>query len=62
MLYRWCRLGYHKLQLTAISLKFFDRTIKMPNRKIVDVTVMICDFEIIIDFIVLDMEEDVDIP
>ncbi|KAI3445254.1 hypothetical protein Pfo_001919, partial [Paulownia fortunei] len=59
-IFRKLRLGEAKP--TTVSLQLADRSIKYPRRVIEDVLVKVDKFIFPADFIVLDMEEDQDIP
>ena len=54
------RLGESKP--TTISLQLVDRTIKHPRGLLEDMLIKVGKLIILVDFIVLDMEEDQDIP
>ncbi|XP_063941166.1 uncharacterized protein LOC135149396 [Daucus carota subsp. sativus] len=56
------RLGLGELKKTRISLQLADRTIKHPLGVIEDVLVKVDKFFIPCDFVVLDMDEDVEMP
>ncbi|KAL0373948.1 UNVERIFIED_CONTAM: hypothetical protein Sradi_3310500 [Sesamum radiatum] len=56
------KLGMHELTPTIITLQLADRSIKYPRRIVEDVLVKVEKFIIPVDFIVLDMEEDVNMP
>ncbi|KAL0394779.1 UNVERIFIED_CONTAM: hypothetical protein Slati_4444100 [Sesamum latifolium] len=56
------KLGMHELTLTIITLQQADRSIKYPMEIVEDVLVKVEKFIIPVDFIVLDMEEDVNMP
>ncbi|XP_074334714.1 uncharacterized protein LOC141672090 [Apium graveolens] len=56
------RLGLGELKKTRISLQLTDRSIKYPLGVLEDVLVKVDRFVIPYDFIVLEMNEDVDIP
>ncbi|KAL0303408.1 UNVERIFIED_CONTAM: hypothetical protein Sradi_6208900 [Sesamum radiatum] len=53
------KLGMHELTLTIITLQLADRSIKYPRGIVEDVLAKVEIFIIPVDFIVLDMEEDV---
>ncbi|KAL0411056.1 UNVERIFIED_CONTAM: hypothetical protein Slati_3695300 [Sesamum latifolium] len=55
-------LGMHELTHTIITLQLSDRSIKYPRGIVEDVLVKVGNFIIPVDFIVLDMEEDVNMP
>ncbi|KAL0420435.1 UNVERIFIED_CONTAM: hypothetical protein Slati_3066400 [Sesamum latifolium] len=52
----------HELTPTIITLQLADRSIKYPRGIVEDVLVKVGKFIIPVDFIVLDMEEDVNMP
>ncbi|KAL0455052.1 UNVERIFIED_CONTAM: hypothetical protein Slati_0844400 [Sesamum latifolium] len=56
------KLGMHELTPTIITLQLADRNIKYPRGILEDVLVKVGKFIIPVDFIVLDMEEDVNMP
>lgn len=56
------RLGLGELQKTRISLQLADRSVKYPLGVIEDVVVKVDKFVIPCDFVVLEMDEDVEIP
>ncbi|KAL0355632.1 UNVERIFIED_CONTAM: hypothetical protein Sradi_4010100 [Sesamum radiatum] len=56
------KLGMHELTPTIITLQLADRSIKYPRGIVEDVLVKVGKFIIPVDFIVLDMEEDVNMP
>ncbi|KAI3461988.1 hypothetical protein Pfo_018651 [Paulownia fortunei] len=56
------KLGLGEAKPTTVSLQLADRSIKYPRRIIEDVLVKVDKFIFPADFIVLDMEEDQDIP
>ena len=56
------RLGLGELKKTRISLQLADHTIKHPLGVIEDVLVKVDKFFIPCDFVVLDMDEDVEMP
>ncbi|XP_074377951.1 uncharacterized protein LOC141719468 [Apium graveolens] len=56
------RLGFGELKKTRISLQLTDRSIKYPLGVLEDVLVKVDKFVIPCDFVVLEMNEDVDIP
>ncbi|XP_010247573.1 PREDICTED: uncharacterized protein LOC104590557 [Nelumbo nucifera] len=56
------KLGLGEPQSTRVALQLADRSIKHPRGIIEDVLVKVDKFIFLIDFIVLDMQEDVDIP
>ncbi|XP_017221328.1 uncharacterized protein LOC108198059 [Daucus carota subsp. sativus] len=56
------RLGLGELKKTSISLQLADRTIKHPLGVLEDVLVNVDKFVIPCDFVILEMNEDVDIP
>ncbi|XP_017239910.2 uncharacterized protein LOC108212703 [Daucus carota subsp. sativus] len=56
------RLGLGELKKTRISLQLADRTIKYPLGVLEDVLVNVEKFVIPCDFVILEMNEDVEIP
>ena len=56
------KLGLGEVKLTTVCLQLADRSIKHPRGIIEDVLVKVDKFLFPIDFIVLDMEEDRDVP
>ncbi|XP_056697873.1 uncharacterized protein [Spinacia oleracea] len=56
------RLNMGKLKCTQITLQMADRSIKYPLGILEDVPVLVGKFYIPVDFVVLDMEEDSQIP
>ncbi|XP_021771819.1 uncharacterized protein LOC110735952 [Chenopodium quinoa] len=56
------RLGLGELKPTNISLQLADRSVKMPLGKLEDVPLRVGKLYIPVDFIVLDMDEDLNVP
>ena len=56
------KLGLEEVKPTTISLQLADRSIKYPRGVIEDVLVKVDKFIFPADFIVLDMDEDEEIP
>ncbi|KAL0448387.1 UNVERIFIED_CONTAM: hypothetical protein Slati_1395100 [Sesamum latifolium] len=56
------KLGMHELTPSIITLQLADRSIKYPRGIVEDVLVKVEKFIIPVDFIVLDMEEDKNMP
>ena len=56
------RLGLSEARLTKVTLQLVDRSLKHPRVVIEDVLVKAAKFMFPTDFIVLDMEEDKEIP
>ncbi|XP_075500124.1 uncharacterized protein LOC142538709 [Primulina tabacum] len=56
------KLGIREVKPTTISLQLADRSIKYPRGVIEDVLVKVDKFIFSVDFVVLDMEEDREIP
>ena len=56
------RLGLGEAHLTIVTLQLADRSLKHPRGVIEDVLVKVDKFIFPADFIVLDMEEDKEIP
>ncbi|KAK4404376.1 hypothetical protein Sango_0806200 [Sesamum angolense] len=56
------KVGMYELTPTIITLQLADRSIKYPRGIVEDVLVKVGKFIIPVDFIVLDMEEDMNMP
>ena len=56
------RLGLSEARPTTVTLQLADKSLKHPRRVIEDVLVKVDKFIFPADFIVLDMEEDKEIP
>ena len=56
------RLGYGEARPTTVTLQLEDRSMKHPRGIIEDVLVKVAKFIFLADFIVLDIEEDKEIP
>ena len=56
------KLGLEELTLTMVSLVMADRSIKHPRGIVEDVLVKVGKLIFPVDFIILDMKEDKDIP
>ncbi|XP_062119260.1 uncharacterized protein LOC133833010 [Humulus lupulus] len=56
------RLGLGEAKPTTVTLQLTNRSVKHPRGVIEDVLVRVDKFIFPIDFIVLDMEEDMDVP
>ena len=56
------KLGLGEPKPTTITLQLADRSIKYPRGIVEDVLVKVNKFIFPVDFIVLDMEEDYDVP
>ncbi|KAL0331675.1 UNVERIFIED_CONTAM: hypothetical protein Sangu_1713000 [Sesamum angustifolium] len=56
------KFGMHELTPTIITLQLVDRSIKYPRGIVEDVLVKVDKIIILVDFIVLDMEEDKNMP
>ena len=56
------RLGLGEVRPTSATLQLADRSLKHPQGVIEDVLVKVDKFIFPINFIVLDMEEDIEIP
>ena len=52
------KLGLGVVKLTTISLQMVDRSLTYPRGVIEDVLVKVDKFIFLVDFVVLDMEED----
>ena len=59
-IFRKLRLG--EPQPTTITLQLANRSIKYPRGIVEDVLVKINKFIFFVDFIILDMEEDIEVP
>ena len=55
-------MGLDEAHLTTVTLQSVDRSLKHPRGMIEDVLVKVDEFIFPVDFIVLDMEEDKEIP
>ncbi|XP_057248187.1 uncharacterized protein LOC130590178 [Beta vulgaris subsp. vulgaris] len=56
------KLGLHNIKSTTVSLQLADRSIKYPIGILENVLIKVDKFIIPVDFIILDMDEDVEIP
>ncbi|XP_035834251.1 uncharacterized protein LOC118482724 [Helianthus annuus] len=56
------RLGLGKTSPTKMSIQLADRSIKHPQGVIENLLVKVGDFVFLADFVILDMEEDTDVP
>ena len=56
------KLGLGKYKPTNVSLQLADRFITYPKRILKDVLVKVDKFIFFVDFIVLDMEKDREVP
>ncbi|KAJ3704679.1 hypothetical protein LUZ61_008384 [Rhynchospora tenuis] len=56
------RIGFEDLMPTLITLKLADSSVRLPLGVLKDVPVQVGKFFIPADFIVMDMEEDVEVP
>ena len=56
------QLGLGEPKPTRMSIQLADRTIRFPRGIIEDVLVKIDKFIFLVDFVVLDMDEDSDVP
>ena len=56
------KLGLGEVKPTTISLQMADRSLTFPRGFIEDVLVKVNKFIFLVDFVVLDMEEDREIP
>ena len=56
------RLGLGEARPTTVTLQLVDRSLKHPQGVIEDVLVKVDNFIFLVDFIVLDMEKDKEIP
>lgn len=56
------KLGLGEIKSTRVTLQLADRSIKHPHGIIEDVLTKVGKFYFPVDFVVLDMEEDVDVP
>ncbi|XP_057250798.1 uncharacterized protein LOC104886473 [Beta vulgaris subsp. vulgaris] len=56
------KLGLHNIKSTTVSLQLADRSIKYPIGILENVLIKVDKFIIPVDFIILDMDEDVEVP
>ncbi|XP_017974465.1 PREDICTED: uncharacterized protein LOC108661547 [Theobroma cacao] len=56
------KLGFQEIQPTTVTLQLADRTIRHPVGIIEDVLLKVGHLYILVDFIVLEVEDDVEIP
>src|SRR5262249_34378312 len=56
------KLGLGEPKPTRMSLQLADRSVKLPRGVVEDVLVKVQDFIFPVDFVILDIESDVDIP
>ena len=56
------KLGLGEVKPTSISLQLADRSVKYPRGVIEDVLIKVDKFIFPVDFVVLDMEEDREVP
>ena len=56
------KLGLGEVKLTTISLQMADRSLTFPRGIVKDVFVKVDKFIFLVDFVVLDIEEDREIP
>ncbi|XP_021836453.1 uncharacterized protein [Spinacia oleracea] len=56
------KLGLKEVKLSPISLQLADRTSRFPKGIVEDVLVKVGEFVFPVDFVVMDMEEDFEIP
>ncbi|XP_057251773.1 uncharacterized protein LOC104897055 [Beta vulgaris subsp. vulgaris] len=56
------KLRLHNIKSTTVSLQLADRSIKYPIGKLENVLIKVDKFIIPVDFIILDMDEDVEVP
>ncbi|XP_027362486.1 uncharacterized protein LOC113870087 [Abrus precatorius] len=56
------KLGLGEPRLTRMSIQLADRSIKYPRGIIEDVLVKVDKFIFLVDFVILDMDEDIDVP
>ena len=56
------KLGLKEPKLTNVSLQLADRSITYPREIVEDVLVKVDKFIFLVNFIVLDMKEDHDVP
>ncbi|XP_022880870.1 uncharacterized protein LOC111398167 [Olea europaea var. sylvestris] len=55
-------LGLGKLKPTPVTLQLVDSSIKYPRKIIENILVKVDKFIFLVDFVILDMEEDKDVP
>ena len=56
------KLGFGELKPTRMSLQLADRSVKLPRGVIEDVLVKVESFIFPIDFVILDMDADIEVP
>ncbi|XP_006603164.1 uncharacterized protein [Glycine max] len=56
------RIGNLKIYPTKMTLQLADRSITRPYGVVEDVLVKVCHFTFPVDFVIMDIEEDTDIP
>ncbi|XP_057247183.1 uncharacterized protein LOC130589705 [Beta vulgaris subsp. vulgaris] len=56
------KLGLHNIKSTIVSLQLVDRSIKYPIGILENVLIKVDKFIIPVDFIILDMDEDIEVP
>ena len=56
------RIGVGELKPTRISLQLADRSVRLPLGIVEDLPIQVGKFYILIDFVVIEMEEDIQIP
>ncbi|XP_057249960.1 uncharacterized protein LOC104891359 [Beta vulgaris subsp. vulgaris] len=56
------KLGLHNIKSTTVSLQLADRSIKYPIGILENVLIKVDKFIIPVDFIILDMDEDIEVP
>ncbi|XP_021844851.2 uncharacterized protein [Spinacia oleracea] len=56
------KLGLKELKHSPISLQMADKTARFPKGIVEDVLVKVGEFSFLVDFVVMDMKEDFDIP
>ena len=56
------RIGNLKITPTKMMLQLVDLSISRPYGVVEDVLIMVCQFTFPVDFLIMDIEEDLDIP
>ncbi|XP_019106514.1 uncharacterized protein LOC109135623 [Beta vulgaris subsp. vulgaris] len=56
------KLGLHNIKSTTVSLQLANRSIKFPTGILENVLIKVNNFIIPVDFIILDMDEDIEVP
>ena len=56
------RIGNLKIDPTRMTLQLADHSITRPYRVVEDVLVKVSHFTFLVDFVIMDIEEDIEIP